>query len=104
MVDETVNFIVSGFNAKNVIKTQRVKLSVSSKPNNANISVFIEAHVKVNIQISTECINIHGLLDKYSHVAFIKRTESSKFESLEVLINSITTTPSDWLSFLSRRF
>ena len=100
MVVETVNFKISGFNIKNVIKTQRVKLSVSSKPNNANISVFMEANVKVNIYISTECINIPEFPDKYSHVALIKPTESSKFEILEVLINSITTTPSDWLSLV----
>ena len=100
MVVETVNFKISGFKIKTVIKTQRVKLSVSSKPNNANISVFTEANVKVNIYNSTECINIPELLDQYSHIALIKPTESGKFEILEVLINSITTTPSDWLSLL----
>ena len=83
LVGEPVNLSISGFNSLTVVETQRVKFTVSSKPNNFVFPLW--AYVKDNIWIGSELIKIADLQNKYPHLAPNKPTQYT-YEDVEVII------------------
>ena len=72
LVGEPVYLSISNFNAVKVIKTQRVKIIVSSEPNSADLSFIMEDYVKDKVNIGTECINIPMFQAKQPQLAPMK--------------------------------
>ena len=85
LVGEPVNLSISGFNSTTVVETQRVKLTVSSEPNNSDFEFSLCAYVKDNIRIDSELINFADLQNKYPQLAPIRPTQYT-YEDVEVII------------------
>ena len=85
LVGEPANLSISGFNSTTVIDTQRVKLTLSSEPNNSDFVFSLRAYVKDRIRIGSELINIADLQNKYPQLAPIKPTQYT-YEDVEVII------------------
>ena len=85
LVGEPVNLSISGFNSTDVIKTQKVKFTFSSEPNNSDFIFALCAYVKDNIRLSFELINFADLQNKYPQLAPIKPTQYT-YEDVEVII------------------
>ena len=85
LVGEPIHTSISGLKAINVLGTQQLKFNVSSEPNKANLSFTMEAYVKDNIHIGTECINMPELQVKYPLLAHTKPLQYN-YEEIEVIV------------------
>ena len=82
---EPFNLSISGFSSTTVVETQRVKLTVSSEPNNIDFVFSLCAYVKHDIRIGSELINIADLQNKYSQLAPTEPTQNT-YEDVEIII------------------
>ena len=85
LVEGPVNLSISGFISTTVFQTQRVKITVSSEPNNSDFVLPLSAYVEDKTPIGSELINFADLQNKYLQLAPIKPTQYTS-EDVEVII------------------